>query len=121
MSSHPAVEKKSVDPLDFSIYRYLSPRGEARFWAGRSIVDPEVPAREIADHVGISENGVRARLRGLAQKGFLKGRAVTPNPGPFGARVFMADLAVDSTVLKSNPSSAIFRWRREWCSPGYDG
>jgi DNA-binding Lrp family transcriptional regulator len=83
-----------MDPLDFAIYRFLSPDGEARFWAGRRMIDPTIPVREIAERVGLSENGVRARLRGLADRGFLRGKAVTPNPSLFGARVFVSDLPI---------------------------
>ena len=83
-----------MDPLDFAIYRYLSPGGEARFWAGRRIIDPTIPAREIADRVGISENGVRARQRSLAERGFLGPKAVTPNPSLFGVRTYVAELPV---------------------------
>ncbi len=84
-----------MDPLDFSIYRFLSPGGEARFWAGRRVIDPAIPAREIAMHVGISENGVRARLRSLSESGFLRGKAVTPNPSLFGVGVWVAELPVE--------------------------
>lgn len=83
-----------MDPLDFAIYRYLSPGGEARFWAGRRIVDPTVPAREIAERVGVSENGVRARLRSLSERGFVGAKSVTPNPSLFGVRVFVAEIPV---------------------------
>jgi DNA-binding Lrp family transcriptional regulator len=83
-----------VDPLDFAIYRFLSPDGEARFWVGRRIIDPRIPAREIAARVGISENGVRVRLQGLARQGILRGRAVIPNPSLFGVSVFVAELPV---------------------------
>jgi DNA-binding Lrp family transcriptional regulator len=83
-----------MDPLDFAIYRFLSPGGEARFWAGRRVIDPTIPAREIAEKVGISENGVRARLRHLSQQGFLRGKALTPNPSLFRARVLVANLPV---------------------------
>jgi DNA-binding Lrp family transcriptional regulator len=83
-----------VDLLDFAIYRFLSPAGEARFWGGRRLIDPTMPAKEIASHVGISENGVRARLRGLATKGFLRGTTVIPNPSLFGAQLFVAEIPV---------------------------
>lgn len=83
-----------MDPLDFAIYRYLSPGGEARFWAGRRVIDPMIPARAIAERVGISENGVRARLRGLAKQGFLRGTTAMPNPSLFGVRVYVAELPV---------------------------
>ena len=83
-----------MDTLDFTVYRYLSPNGEARFWAGRRIIDPTIPAREIAEKVGISENGVRSRLRRLSEQGYLRGRAVTPNPSLFGVRVSVVELPV---------------------------
>ncbi|MCI4352676.1 MAG: winged helix-turn-helix transcriptional regulator [Thermoplasmata archaeon] len=83
-----------MDPLDFAIYRFFSPGGEARFWAGRRVIDPTIPAREIAERVGISENGVRTRIRSLAARGFLRGLAITPNPSLFGARVYVAELPV---------------------------
>jgi DNA-binding Lrp family transcriptional regulator len=83
-----------MDLIDFAIYRSLSPGGEARFWAGRRVIDPSRPARAIAEEAGISENAVRARLRGMTQRGYLRGRAVTPNPFLFGARVFVAELPV---------------------------
>ena len=85
-----------MDHLDFAVYRFLSADGEARFWAGRRIVDPDIPAREIAERVGVSENGVRARLRGLSEKGYLRGREVTPNPSMFGVRVHVAEIPVQS-------------------------
>jgi DNA-binding Lrp family transcriptional regulator len=83
-----------VDLLDFAIYRFLSPAGEARFWGGRRLIDPTMSANEIATHVGISENGVRARLRGLARQGFLRGTTVIPNPSLFGARLYVAEIPV---------------------------
>ena len=83
-----------MDPLDLAIYRSLSPGGEARFWAGRRIIDPRIPAREIAEGVGVSENGVRLRLQSLARRGFLRGTSVIPNPSLFGVRVYVAELPV---------------------------
>ena len=89
-----------MDPLDFAIYRYLSPGGEARFWAGRRVIDPIITPRQISERVqigervSISESGVRARLLQLTERGFLKDRAVVPNPGLFGRRVFVVDLLV---------------------------
>jgi DNA-binding Lrp family transcriptional regulator len=83
-----------MDRVDFQVYRYLSPGGEARFWAGRRVIDPDVPARAIAAHVGISENAVRSRLRGLGEKGFLRGTSVTPNPELLGARVFVTEIPI---------------------------
>jgi len=87
-----------MDALDFAIYRFLSRSGEARFWAGRRVIDPTVTPREIAERVGISESGVRARLLHLADRGFLKDRAVIPNPSLFGQRIYVADLLVKQSV-----------------------
>lgn len=83
-----------MDPVDFAVYRFLSPDGVARFWAGRRVIDPRVTPREIAERVGISESAVRTRLHHLAERGFLRDRIVLPNPSLFGARVFVADLIV---------------------------
>jgi DNA-binding Lrp family transcriptional regulator len=83
-----------VDRLDFAIYRALSPEGEARFWAGRRVIDPTLPAREIAARVGVSENGVRLRIQRLAREGYLRDQAVTPNPSLFGARTYAVELPV---------------------------
>jgi DNA-binding Lrp family transcriptional regulator len=83
-----------MDALDFAIYRFLSRGGEARFWAGRRVIDPTITPREIAERVGISESGVRARLLHLADRGFLKDKAVIPNPSLFGRRIYVADLLV---------------------------
>jgi DNA-binding Lrp family transcriptional regulator len=97
-ASDSTVPESEVDPLDFAIYRFLSPNGEARFWAGRRVIDPTIPAREIAERVKISENGVRARLRDLADRGFLRGKAVTPNPSLFGVRTFVVELPIDTAT-----------------------
>jgi len=83
-----------MDPLDFAVYRYLSPGGAARFWAGRRVLDPRITPREIAERVGISESSVRTRLHRLAERGFLRDHAVVPNPSLFGRQVFTADLLV---------------------------
>lgn len=83
-----------MDPLDFAVYRSLSPGGEARFWAGRRLIDPRITPREMAEQVGISESGVRTRLHHLAEGGFLRDKTVIPNPSLFGERVFVADLLV---------------------------
>ncbi len=87
-----------MDPLDLAIYRALSPGGEARFWAGRRVLDPRIPARAIAAAVGVSENGVRLRLASLAERGFLRDRAVVPNPSLFGLRVFVTEVSVGSAT-----------------------
>lgn len=83
-----------MDPLDFAVYRFLSPGGVARFWAGRRVIDPRITPREIAEKVGISESGARTRLHHLAGGGFLRDQTVTPNPALFGKQVFVADLLV---------------------------
>ena len=86
-----------MDPLDLAVYRFLSAGGEARFWVGRRIIDPRITSREIAARVGISESGVRHRLRRLADGGFLRDRTVLPNPSLFGQHVFVVDLRVSQS------------------------
>lgn len=86
-----------MDPLDLAVYRFLSPGGEARFWAGRRILDPRITSREIAARVGISESGVRHRLRRLTDAGFLRDRTVLPNPSLFGQYLFVADLRISQS------------------------
>ena len=54
--------RRPVDPIDYAIYRYLSPDGLIRFWGSRRLVDPRVSTREIAEKVKLSEAGVRARI-----------------------------------------------------------
>ena len=83
-----------MEPLDFAVYRFLSQEGVARFWAGRRVLDPRITPREIAGRVGLSESGVRTRLHHLAERGFLRDRAVVPHPALFGRKVFVADLVV---------------------------
>ena len=83
-----------MDAEDYSIYRYLSPDGLARFWASRRIVDPRVSAREISERVGLSEAGVRARLRSLERSGLLRGTSVTVNPSLFDARVTVVEVPI---------------------------
>jgi DNA-binding Lrp family transcriptional regulator len=94
-----------MDPIDFAVYRFMSPGGDARFWGGRRLIDPTIPSREISERVGISENAVRTRLRGLADQGFLRGNAVTPNPSLFDVRVFVLELAIKTP----NEAEALFR------------
>jgi len=94
-----------MDPLDFTVYRFLSPGGQARFWAGRRVIDPRITPREIGEAAGISERGVRTRLEHLAKQGYLNDRAVIPNPGLFGRRVFVADLP----VRRSGEVDGLFR------------
>lgn len=83
-----------MNPLDFAVYRFLSPDGVARFWAGHRVIDPRITPREVAERVGISESGVRARLQNLTRQGFLRDQAVMPNPVLFGKRVFVANLPI---------------------------
>jgi len=83
-----------MDAVDFAVYRFLSPGGVARFWAGRRVIDPRITPREVAERVGISESGVRARLQHLSERGFLRDRTVVPNASLFGKRVFVTDLVV---------------------------
>lgn len=83
-----------MDPIDYAIYRYLSPDGQIRLWGSRRSVDPRVSAREIADRVGLSEAGVRARLRTLERRGFLRGRETHLNPSLFEASVVVAEIPV---------------------------
>jgi len=83
-----------VDPIDFAVYRYLSPDGLVRFWGSRRVVDPRVSAREIADRVGLSEAGVRIRLRGLEQRGFLRGRETGVNPSLFDVSLVVSEIPI---------------------------
>jgi DNA-binding Lrp family transcriptional regulator len=86
----------TVDATDYAIYRELSPDRLIRFWASRRLVDPRISAGEIARRIGLSEAGVRARLRSLRTKGLLRGTEVSLHPAVFGASVVMADIAVRS-------------------------
>jgi DNA-binding Lrp family transcriptional regulator len=89
-----SIHRLVVDALDFAIYRYLSPDGQIRFWGGRRLVDPRMSAREIADRVGLSETGVRARLRTLEKRGYLSGRETGVNPGLFGVSLAVSEIPV---------------------------
>jgi DNA-binding Lrp family transcriptional regulator len=84
----------SVDAVDFAIYRYLSPDGAARFWGCRRVFDPRVGARDVAERVGVSETGVRARLKSLRERGYLRGSEVWPNPSLFGVSLFVAEVPI---------------------------
>ncbi len=77
--------------------RWLAPDGMARFWGSRRVIDPRVSAREIAQHVGLSETSVRMRLHRLEQRGLLTGREVWPNPSLFGVREVRAEVVVRGT------------------------
>ena len=83
-----------MDDIDYAIFRYLSPDGQVRFWASRRVVDPRVSAGEIAAQVGLSEAGVRARLRTLRDQGFLRGRETWLNPSIFGASIVVAEIPI---------------------------
>lgn len=85
-----------MDALDYAIYQHLSPDGLARFWASRRLTDPRVTAREIAGKVGLSEAGVRSRLRRLRENGLLQGSEVGLNPSLFGATTMMLEVPVRS-------------------------
>ena len=84
----------SVDAVDFAIYRYLSPDGAARFWGSRRVYDPRIGAREIAARIGLSETGVRARLRSLRERGYRRDSVVWPNPGLFDVSLHVAEIPV---------------------------
>ncbi|HYB78798.1 MAG TPA: winged helix-turn-helix transcriptional regulator [Thermoplasmata archaeon] len=83
-----------MDALDYAIYRYLSSDGLIRFWGARRLVDPLVSARGIADKVGLSEAGVRVRLKGLEQQGYVRGRETGVNPSLFGVSLVVAEVPV---------------------------
>ena len=85
-----------MDALDYAIYQHLSRDGLARFWASRRLTDPRVTAREIAGKVGLSEAGVRSRLRRLRENGLLLGSEVGLNPSLFGATTVMLEVPVRS-------------------------
>jgi DNA-binding Lrp family transcriptional regulator len=85
----------SIDAVDFAIYRYLSPDGAARFWASRRQIDPRITAQQLAPHVGISEAGVRTRLRSLRERGFLRTSDVCLNPSLFGVTMNVVEIPVD--------------------------
>jgi DNA-binding Lrp family transcriptional regulator len=87
----------SIDALDFAVYRALSPGGVARFWASRRLIDPRITAQQVADAVGLSEAGVRGRLRSLRERGYLRGSEVWLNPGLFDAAVDSLEVPVDDS------------------------
>lgn len=88
-------DPSDMDTIDYAIYRYLSPDGQIRFWGSRRSVDPRVSVREIAERVGLSEAGVRARLRAMEQRGFLRGRETWLNPSLFGVSLVVAEVPVE--------------------------
>jgi DNA-binding Lrp family transcriptional regulator len=83
-----------VDATDYAIYRNLTRDGLSRFWASRRLVDPRVSARELAEKVGLSEAGVRVRLRNLRERGLLRGTEVSLNPSLFDSQVVVAEVPV---------------------------
>ena len=83
-----------MDELDLAIYRYLSPDGLIRFWGSRRLLDPRVSAGEVAEKVGLSEAGVRARLRGLKQQGYLRATEVWVNPSLFSVSIVVAEIPI---------------------------
>jgi DNA-binding Lrp family transcriptional regulator len=83
-----------VDATDYAIYRSLSPDGLIRFWGARRLVDPRVSAREISEKVGLSEAGVRVRLKGLEERGYLRGRETGINPSLFGVSLVVSEIPV---------------------------
>jgi len=85
-----------VDAVDFALYRCLARDGLARFWASRRMIDPRVTARELAEKVGLSEAGVRSRLRALRRAGFLRGSSVSVNPSLFGTTLSVAEVPVST-------------------------
>ncbi len=85
-----------MDAVDYEIYRRLSPDGRIRFWASRRVIDPRISARQIAEGVGLSEAGVRLRLKNLRAQGLLRGSSVTLNPSLFGASIVVAEVPVRS-------------------------
>lgn len=83
-----------MDATDYAIYRYLSPDGQIRFWGSRRLVDPRVSAREIAKKVGLSEAGVRVRLKALEGRGYLRGRETGLNPSLFQVTLVVSEIPV---------------------------
>ncbi|HTZ61632.1 MAG TPA: winged helix-turn-helix transcriptional regulator [Thermoplasmata archaeon] len=84
-----------MDATDYSIYRYLSPDGLARFWASRRVIDPRVTARAIAERVGLSEAGVRARLRVLESQRLIGANEVHLNPSLFGLGTYVVEIPIE--------------------------
>ncbi|HXW67485.1 MAG TPA: winged helix-turn-helix transcriptional regulator [Thermoplasmata archaeon] len=83
-----------MDEIDLRIYRFLSGDGLVRFWGSRRVLDPRVSAREIAERVGLSEAGVRARLKALKDRGYLRGREVWLNPSLFGGSLAYVEIPI---------------------------
>lgn len=83
-----------MDATDYAIYRSLSPDGLIRFWGARRLVDPRISAREISEKVGLSEAGVRARLKALEERGYLRGRETGLNPSLFGVSLVVSEIPV---------------------------
>ncbi len=89
---------RSMDVVDFTIFREMFPDGRGRFWGSRSIVDPRISAEEIAGRVHLSPSAVRARLRNLRSGGFLQGYEVWPSPRLFGCGLMTAIVPAKDTA-----------------------
>ncbi len=85
-----------TDRTDLAIYRALFRGQEARFWAGRSIVDPRVTATEIGRRIGMSRTAVQSRLRGWRATGAHSGFEVWPNLRLFGVSLSTVDIPANS-------------------------
>lgn len=81
-----------MDEFDYAIYRYLSPGGLIRFWGSRRVIDPRISVREVAEKVGLSETGTRARLKNLKARGILRGSETYVHPSLFGASLVFAEI-----------------------------
>jgi DNA-binding Lrp family transcriptional regulator len=79
---------------DLLIYRALLPRGEARFWGSRPVVDPRVNPMELARRTGASRTAIQVRLDRWKRIGFWLGYEVWPNPRILGAQLATVDVPV---------------------------
>ena len=68
-------------------------------------MDPLVSVQTIADRVGLSEAGTRARLRSLENRGLLRNTEVQLNPALFGATVIKTNVSIHDP----RDSEALFR------------
>lgn len=94
-----------MDVVDFAIFRSLCVKGGgARFYGARTVMDPRISAREVAESVGISPSAVRTRLARWQSEGLLKGYVVWPNPALLGARMMSVEIPLEGT----QPASTIF-------------
>jgi DNA-binding Lrp family transcriptional regulator len=94
-----------MDVVDFAIFRSLCVKGGgARFYGARTVMDPRISAREVAESVGISPSAVRTRLARWQTEGLLKGYEVWPNPDLFGVHLMSVEIPLEGT----HPASAVF-------------